>query len=888
MFRLLVLNTYGKLARTLFNRPDFDFDDIDSPEDDGPENITEGLISGDTPAVKPMESGRGLQYHSLVRGPGDRKKPELIRVLIVHPPDWPEQDLECSIEVALLPRPDDTRDAEKVDAKTKYYQSLGHEYEYTALSYSWEGQTPTENIHIRQPGSSRLLSLQVTKNLKAALLQMRDSREDRVFWADAVCMNQDDKAEKNQQLPLMPRIYGEAKQVYVWLGDKDPKIDASKAFKLIKKIRRWEDYKIIVEKKTTCDEWDAFIALMNRGWFRRRWIVQEIVLAGADNAELWWGSEHIPWVEFAQAVAFFEGGLRNRVKDIFRANPEYEHHPDMFGEVQEFNATRLVKVTAEIVSRRDDGRVVRKRETLESLISTLTPFDTGQPHDIVYAVLSLAKDVSAGSPTVKIKSEIQLEDLPRTMRIDCPMHSPLLDFSRLFALALLIILAGLSSLAIMNSSYNTLFFSLGSLDQFAIYFSRHKIPLWVPGIAFIVCIYKITEIIIKTFCLWIYDSAVKISYSAVGKFHDWQKNRSQGFLDETLKESKTSKTHCVCEHRRRLLNTVMRRLKQDRFPVDYDKSFDEVCQDLYSFTTDQSMSLDLTLRPWCPVPPTQKTLPHGERKWLPTWVRSLDERPFKPDQKGHIQRVNADTLVGTPGTSPYQASGKIIKKWRFDRDGETHILSSPGFQLDVIERMAGPAELGIVPKGWLKSYRNLQGGDFSMPQPGDDQETPSNVSTQFWRTMIAGKGPNGLNPPLSYSLVSQELFNSEDGINLISVRDRSTNEVLKEFINRVLSVIWCRKLALTSKFKRLALLPYETQHNDVICILYGCSVPVVLRKIEETTLDGSDMWELVGECYVYEMMAGEALAERLKRKGTNKKEREKEKEFFKIRDFKIR
>ena len=46
------------------------------------------------------------------------------------------------------------------------------------------------------------------------------------------------------------------------------------------------------------------------------------------------------------------------------------------------------------------------------------------------------------------------------------------------------------------------------------------------------------------------------------------------------------------------------------------------------------------------------------------------------------------------------------------------------------------------------------------------------------------------------------------------------------------------------------------QERDVICILYGCSVPVVLREI---TVKGETFWQLVGECYVHGKMDGEAM-----------------------------
>jgi hypothetical protein len=149
--------------------------------------------------------------------------------------------------------------------------------------------------------------------------------------------------------------------------------------------------------------------------------------------------------------------------------------------------------------------------------------------------------------------------------------------------------------------------------------------------------------------------------------------------------------------------------------------------------------------------------------------------------------------------------------------------------------------------------------------------------------MVAGKGLNGHNPSLSYSLVCQELFDSEDAINLEKQRNLTTNAVLIEFIDRVLSVIWGRTLTRTTKHNRLALLPKAAESGDVICILYGCSVPVVLRKTTDRTTEGEIIWELIGECYMNEMMAGEALVKRREGSEVDSELRE----FYRIGEFKI-
>jgi hypothetical protein len=45
----------------------------------------------------------------------------------------------------------------------------------------------------------------------------------------------------------------------------------------------------------------------------------------------------------------------------------------------------------------------------------------------------------------------------------------------------------------------------------------------------------------------------------------------------------------------------------------------------------------------------------------------------------------------------------------------------------------------------------------------------------------------------------------------------------------------------------------------MICILFGCSVPVVLRRFNEA---GKFYHKFIGECYAHGMMDGEAIVGR--------------------------
>ncbi|KAH7084244.1 heterokaryon incompatibility protein-domain-containing protein [Paraphoma chrysanthemicola] len=96
---------------------------------------------------------------------------------------------------------------------------------FTALSYMWGDPSVTEPLMINRQ------ILQVTINLANALRDVyhfwdEDSEDstpgvepaERWLWVDAICINQQNVLEKNDQVPLMQQIYTKAKHVIAWLG----------------------------------------------------------------------------------------------------------------------------------------------------------------------------------------------------------------------------------------------------------------------------------------------------------------------------------------------------------------------------------------------------------------------------------------------------------------------------------------------------------------------------------------------------------------------------------------------------------------------------------------------------------------------------------------------
>lgn len=87
---------------------------------------------------------------------------------------------------------------------------------FVALSYMWGDSNAQKKILLNG------VEFGVTENLSSALLHFRrkNTSEDKLFWIDAICINQDDTNEKSQQVRIMNHIYDRASSVVVWLGDR--------------------------------------------------------------------------------------------------------------------------------------------------------------------------------------------------------------------------------------------------------------------------------------------------------------------------------------------------------------------------------------------------------------------------------------------------------------------------------------------------------------------------------------------------------------------------------------------------------------------------------------------------------------------------------------------
>lgn len=189
---------------------------------------------------------------------------------------------------------------------------------------------------------------------------------------------------------------------------------------------------------------------------------------------------------------------------------------------------------------------------------------------------------------------------------------------------------------------------------------------------------------------------------------------------------------------------------------------------------------------------------------------------------------------------------------------------------------------GIIPGEWVTRLGWRAG------------EKQNKVPDTLWRTLVADRATGGGKPPSWYQraclhgLVDRRVSDNEGNIHSVTPPKRKISEMTTEYFQRVETVVWNRRLfeakANVSRLSHVqdlspetkqamiifyedirlgsasgpkslfGLAPKEAKDGDLVCILFGCTVPVILRCTEDLGL-----YKLIGEAYVHGVMDGEAM-----------------------------
>ncbi|KAJ9611434.1 hypothetical protein H2200_004618 [Cladophialophora chaetospira] len=848
--------------------------------------------------------------------PSDR----LIGELIVHQLKVLEEPVEDPRRQDN-PVPTDPRSPTAIDPGQKQED----DQQYEALSYAWGDPDAKECINILDDKRA-CRTLQVTSNLELALRHLRHDGETRCLWVDAICINQNDKSEKSEQVPIMGQIYSRASNLCIWLGEENS--TSRLAFEHINLVLNLQNFEQTVHEKYA-DAWAALSDLMKREWFSRRWVVQEI--AYAQKASVHCGKQQIDWTELADAVALF-GSRADEIANLFRGHRKYNHRNDYLGDVQALGANRLVTTIGMLFRKADDGKRIAKLLTLESLVSRLPAFKASVPHDIIYAVLSLARDTITSAsqpaphepqlaePNADPEHELNINGVGAVGSSNDPDSlSPMPTHADGQPHGREAVFGTNSRRPSFHGSFRppVPFLQHPSPDS-AAYSLQHPFLKALPD--------DISDAIDYLIKLGWSEKEVKEAFDRVKSQEAiFQKGTATGspesFWDEPTRNALSSSKGrsavafrlLLMQHRNEkvlqnlqdkmtaatgtvklFVDTLQNRVNLKTFHVHYmDKEFYAVCKEFIKFVIRSSESLDMLFRPWAPV---KEDLPmedlSKEDTDLPSWICRLDKSPFRPRPDGNFGRVNADLLVGLPDSgSPTYSASALTKPNKAEFSPQGRSLYVDGMVLDDIGELTVPAVEGNVPNEWLKL--------------GEWHKIKEEPPDSFWRTLVGDRDHNGHNPPWYYRRACLYAFAQRvtgGALNTDRLMSSESSKIVTDYLKRVQAVVFNRRLIRTRDGRRLGLVPDTAREGDKVCILRGCSVPVILRetdddgasvtlnlvpsrdpapknfeqsatsngairepvspvheKIPEPKVDKHFKCKVIGECYIHGVMDGEAF-----------------------------
>lgn len=259
---------------------------------------------------------------------------------------------------------------------------------YQTLSYVW-GVMDENRTAIIEGTKAEL-----TDNLFAALTRIRHETETRRLWIDALCINQENAAEKMAQVNMMHRIYANCEQCNIWMGDIDyaaigaaepEALQAAKGALDAVRLMAGETLEtpppFLATEDQQAQAGRALNALMHTAWWERIWTVQEAT--SPRNAIVHWGPLAIPWSTMKKAAEeLIQGNYPSNIYHLF----------EIGGSCGFFTAPILGLIWA-------SEWVVEPEAPLEMLYR-FRYRDSTDPRDKVYVILNLVADGTYPLPSV--------------------------------------------------------------------------------------------------------------------------------------------------------------------------------------------------------------------------------------------------------------------------------------------------------------------------------------------------------------------------------------------------------------------------------------------------------------------------------------------------------
>ncbi|KNG52143.1 ankyrin and het domain-containing protein [Stemphylium lycopersici] len=333
--------------------------------------------SMDVPKIIDYETSTTYQYKALMTNE--------IRLLRIDPGPF-YSPLYCSLKAISL----DT------------ISSTVHDFQ--ALSYAWGNESAIWPIFLSDlPKSGEEVPLiesatpavhYIRRNLHQALKRIRLLDYHSWVWVDALCIEQANDLEKSQQIPKMPEIYSNAWNVIAWLGEGESwDFDVERALNFVPEILNLKTLDFDLREEAPHDEvllsWVSFGRLLQRSWFKRRWVIQEVACARKLSIRI--ADRILSWLDFADAVDIYSENI-SQVYTLYQKHRLWKMDPTAFTDITNSKAMTLINFSRGVFRKSSGSIIMSRMMSLDSLVLSASSFDVSDTRDIIYSLLYLAED----------------------------------------------------------------------------------------------------------------------------------------------------------------------------------------------------------------------------------------------------------------------------------------------------------------------------------------------------------------------------------------------------------------------------------------------------------------------------------------------------------------
>ncbi|KAH4151203.1 hypothetical protein HBH43_241850 [Parastagonospora nodorum] len=263
--------------------------------------------------------------------------------------------------------------------------SLDEPFEYDALSYMWGDAAPVDRVVV--DGAV----IPIAWNLARALEYLRDhmNPEPLRIWIDAICIDQQDDAERANQVGLMRLLYRKAECVRIWINepDLDEESEALAALRTFQ-VRKEEPGSSLGDDP---DFWDPILPILENEYWSRAWIQQEIINARflilhCMNASV-----------IGTTVFKFRQAAELYLKRSIGVHPDRLVYGTLLHGDRSPKAREMFAFHGE----------ARKRYNLIHLLDDKKGLLVSREHDRFYAIMHLAKDYRDGDIAVDFSKSLE-------------------------------------------------------------------------------------------------------------------------------------------------------------------------------------------------------------------------------------------------------------------------------------------------------------------------------------------------------------------------------------------------------------------------------------------------------------------------------------------------